>query len=103
MLGDTLVVWVGEFGRTPRVEKGGRQHWPQCYSAVLAGGGVRGGQVYGASDRVGAYPSADPVSPADLTATMYHALGINPGTQVTDRLGRVLALTDGKPLRTLWG
>ncbi len=102
-LRDTLVVWVGEFGRTPRVENGGRQHWPRCYSAVLAGGGIRGGVVYGSSDRIGAYPADNPVSPADLTATIYHALGIDPETPITDRLGRVQALTDGKPLRALWG
>ncbi|MDB5310190.1 MAG: hypothetical protein JWO38_4392 [Gemmataceae bacterium] len=101
-LGDTLVVWVGEFGRTPRVENGGRQHWPQCYSAVLAGGGIRGGAVYGSSDRIGAYPAENPVPPADLTATVYHALGIDPGMPVADRLGRVQTLTEGKPLRALW-
>jgi hypothetical protein len=103
LLRDTLVVWVGEFGRTPRVEKAGRQHWPQCYSAVLAGGGVRGGVVHGSSDRIGAYPAENPVSPADLTATIYHALGIDPETPVADRLGRSQALTEGKPLRALWG
>jgi uncharacterized protein (DUF1501 family) len=98
LLQETLVVWVGEFGRTPRVENGGRQHWPKCYSAVLAGAGVRGGYVYGSSDKIGAYPTANPVSPADLTATIYHALGIDPATPVTDRLGRSLALTEGRPL-----
>ncbi len=103
LLGDTLVVWVGEFGRTPRVENGGRQHWPQCYSAVLAGGGIRGGAAYGSSDRIGAYPADNPVSPADLTATIYHALGIDPGTLIADRLGREQTLTEGKPLRVLWG
>ena len=103
MLESTLVVWVGEFGRTPRVENAGRQHWPSCYSAVLAGGGVRGGAVYGSSDKQGAYPATNPVSPADLTATIYHTLGINPEMLVTDRLGRELTLTEGKPLRALWG
>jgi hypothetical protein len=78
LLDETLVIWVGEFGRTPRVENGGRQHWPHCYSAVLAGGGVQGGAVYGSSDKNGAYPADRPVSPADLTATMVHALGIDP-------------------------
>jgi Protein of unknown function (DUF1501) len=103
MLGDTLVVWVGEFGRTPRIEKGGREHWPHCYSAVLAGGGVCGGAVHGASDKTGAYPTNNPISPADLTATIYHALGIDPLTPIADRLGRILTLTEGKPLRALWG
>lgn len=103
LLGETLVVWVGEFGRAPRSDNGGREHWPGCYSAVLAGGGVRGGAVYGASDKIGARPSRDPVSPADLTATIYDALGIDPGREVADRLGRPLPLTSGRPLTTLFG
>lgn len=103
LLDETLVVWIGEFGRTPKVENAGRQHWPQCYSAVLAGGGIRGGAIYGASDSIGAYPADRPVSPADMTATIYHALGINPETSVNDRLGRALVLTEGKPLTDLFG
>ena len=103
LLDETLVIWVGEFGRTPRVENGGRQHWPRCYSAVLAGGGIRGGAVYGASDQIGAYPASNPVSPADLTATAYHALGIDPSAPSHDRLGRALPLTEGKPLLDLFG
>lgn len=95
MLDETLVVWVGEFGRTPKVENAGRQHWPGCYSAVLAGGGVRGGTVYGSSDRIGARPTDLPTSPADLTATIYRALGIDPSMPVLDRLGRELTLTEG--------
>jgi hypothetical protein len=102
LLEETLVVWVGEFGRTPRVEKGGRQHWPQCYSAVLAGGGIRGGVVYGASDPNGAYPADHPVSPADLTATLYHALGIDPATEIHDPTGRPWKLADGTPLQSLF-
>jgi hypothetical protein len=102
LLDETLVIWVGEFGRTPRVENGGRQHWPRCYSAVLAGGGVRGGAVYGASDKVGAYPAEKPVSPADLTATAYQALGIDPAMPVSDRLGRSMSLTEGRPLQELF-
>ncbi|HEY3789710.1 MAG TPA: DUF1501 domain-containing protein [Urbifossiella sp.] len=100
---ETLVVWVGEFGRTPRVEGNGRQHWPQCYSAVLAGGGIRGGMVYGSSDKIGAYPAEKPVSPADLTATIYHALGIDTEAPIADRLGRLQLLTEGKPLKELFG
>ncbi len=103
LLDETLVVWVGEFGRAPRSVNGGREHWPRCYSAVLAGGGVRGGTIYGASDKIGAYPTDRPTSPADLTATMYRALGIDPNTSVTDRLGRVLPLTEGRPLTELFG
>ena len=81
LLDETLVVWVGEFGRTPRINRAnsGREHWPHCYSAVLAGAGVRGGSVHGASDRWAAYPASDPVSPDDLGATILHALGIDPG------------------------
>ena len=103
LLDETLVVCVGEFGRTPRADGGGRQHWPQCYSAVLAGGGIRGGAVYGSSDSIGAYPADRPVSPPDLTATVYHALGISPETPVHDRLGRELLLTEGRPLTELFG
>ena len=103
LLDETLVVWVGEFGRTPKVENAGRQHWPQCYSAVLAGGGVRGGQIYGSSDSIGAYPKDRPVSPPDLTATIYRALGIDPLKTVTDRLGREVSLTEGTPLTALFG
>jgi uncharacterized protein (DUF1501 family) len=102
LLDETLVVWVGEFGRTPRVEKGGRQHWPHCYSAVLAGGGIQGGVVYGGSDKHGAYPADRPVSPADLTATVYHALGIDPATEIHDPTGRPWKLADGTPLRALF-
>ena len=103
LLAETLVVWVGEFGRTPRVVNAGREHWPKCYSAVLAGAGVRGGSIYGASDKTASAPTENPVSPADLTATMYHALGIDPQQLVTDRLGRELTLTEGTPVRGLFG
>src|SRR5205807_3198747 len=76
LLNDTLVVWVGEFGRSPRINNiAGRDHWPQCYTALLAGAGVRCGFVYGASDKYGAYPASDPVLPDDLAATMFWALG----------------------------
>jgi len=74
---------MGEFGRTLRTTNGGtgREHWPRCYSAVLAGGSVQGGQVHGASDRWAAYPARDPVSPDDLGATILYALGIDPTRQ----------------------
>jgi hypothetical protein len=100
LLEETLVVWVGEFGRNPRIapNNAGREHWPWCYSAVLAGGGVRGGQVYGRSDKIGAYPAAQPVAPADLTATMYHALGVPHDLAVHDRQGRPVAVTSGQPI-----
>jgi hypothetical protein len=105
LLDETLVVWVGEFGRTPRIitANSGREHWPHCYSAVLAGAGVRGGSVYGASDRWAAYPSRDPVSPDDLAATILHALGIAPGTIVADSFNRPLRINDGSALVSLFG
>ncbi|HWB10635.1 MAG TPA: DUF1501 domain-containing protein [Pirellulales bacterium] len=99
LLDETLVVWMGDMGRTPLVNKqAGRDHWSFCYSAVLAGGGVRPGQVYGSSDRNAAYPASQPVSPADLAATIYHCLGINPRSQVSDQQGRPLHITLGEPV-----
>jgi uncharacterized protein (DUF1501 family) len=105
LLEETLLVWVGEFGRSPRIttRNAGREHHPGSYVAVLAGGGIRVGQVYGRSDRLAAYPAADPVSPADLTATLYHALGVPPHTTLADRAGRSIALTEGRPLLGLFG
>jgi hypothetical protein len=82
LLGETLVAMLGEFGRSPTISKQGRDHWPHCYSAMLAGGGVRGGQVYGMSDRHAAYVKDSPVSPEDFGATLLSALGIAPGTRL---------------------
>jgi hypothetical protein len=82
LLESTLVVMVGEFGRSPKVVRAGRDHWPACYSALLAGGGVRGGLVYGASDAHGGYVRDRPVRPEDFGATLFHALGIDPGTRL---------------------
>jgi hypothetical protein len=97
LLDTTLVVWVGEFGRTPRINKlAGRDHWPQCYPAIMAGGGVRRGSVVGASDRLGAYPASDPVRPEDLSATMFHLLGLGPTAEVRDALNRPLVISPGK-------
>ena len=96
LLDDTLVVWMGEFGRSPRINNiAGRDHWPQCYTALLAGGGVKGGYVHGASDRIGAFPARDPVRPEDLSATLYHLLGIDPRTEVRDALQRPLPVSGG--------
>ncbi len=96
LLRDTLVVWVGEFGRSPRINNmAGRDHWPQCYTALLAGGGVKGGHVHGASDRIGAFPARDPVRPDDLSATLFHLLGIDPRTEVRDALQRPLPISSG--------
>jgi hypothetical protein len=104
MLDETLVVWMGDMGRTPRINKdAGRDHWSFCYSIVLAGGGLRGGQVYGSSDRSAAYPSTNPVSPADVAATIYHCLGIDPAVHVTDQQGRPFVVSTGKPIGALLG
>jgi hypothetical protein len=103
LLETTLVVALGEFGRTPRVNRnGGRDHWPDCYSVLLAGGGVTGGAVYGASDRIGAYPAADPVTPADLAATIYWRFGLDPTIELRDQTGRPFRLAEGEPLRRLF-
>jgi hypothetical protein len=102
MLDDTLVVWMGEMGRTPRINgAAGRDHWSFCYSLMMAGGGIRGGQVYGSSDRFAAYPSTNPVSPADIAATIYHCLGIDPRAHVTDQQGRPLVVSGGTPIQAL--
>jgi uncharacterized protein (DUF1501 family) len=79
LLETTLVVGMGEFGRSPRINPaGGRDHWPQCWTIHMAGGGVRGGQVYGRSDRLGAEPRDNPVGPENVVATISHALGVAP-------------------------
>jgi hypothetical protein len=99
LLDTTLVVWMGEFGRTPRInDNASRDHWPQCYTALLAGGGVKRGFVHGASDKHGAYPAESPVRPDDLAATIYYLLGIDPHTEVYDTSKRPLAITSGKPI-----
>jgi uncharacterized protein (DUF1501 family) len=104
LLAETLVVWMGDMGRTPVINKGaGRDHWSYCYSVVLAGAGIRGGQVYGSSDRRAAYPASNPVSPQDIAATIYHSLGIDPRTHLHDQQGRPLTLTTGKPVEGLFG
>ena len=103
LLESTLVVALGEFGRTPRVNaNAGRDHWPFCYNAVLAGGGVRGGFVYGSSDSIGAYPDSNPVTPADLAATIFWRFGLNPAAEIRDRTDRPYRLADGQPIRPLF-
>jgi uncharacterized protein (DUF1501 family) len=106
LLESTLVVVTGEFGRTPRINqlKGaspGRQHWPSCYSAILAGGGIRGGMVHGESDKIGAYVKDRPVRPQDLSATIYHALEVPFEARVT-RDGLSRPLSTGQPLLELF-
>jgi len=103
MLDDTIVAMYGEFGRTPKINKnGGRDHWGACQSAVFAGGGIRGGNVYGASDKHAAVPIDDPVGPEDILATIYHALGISPETELRDPLGRPYRLVEGRAIRELF-
>ena len=103
LLDQTVVACFGEFGRTPRINAAaGRDHWGPCSSALLAGGGIRGGQVWGSSDRHGAFPRSQPVDPVDLHATVYHALGLDPETIIHDGLGRPLAISTGTAIRGLF-
>lgn len=104
LLDETLVIWMGEFGRTPKINDNiSRDHWPDCYTVLLAGGGVKRGAVYGASDRQGAYPARDPVRPDDLASTMFALLGIDPHTEVRDVLDRPFPLSGGDVLTGLFG
>jgi hypothetical protein len=99
LLDSTLVVWMGEFGRTPKLNgQTSRDHWPQCYTVLLAGGGVKRGYIHGRSDRQGAFPDRDGVPIEDLAATMFALLGIDPQTEVYDRLNRPLAISSGRPV-----
>ena len=103
LLDTTLVVWMGDFGRTPKFNvDGGRDHWPNCYTMILAGGGIRGGQVIGRSDKTGAEPVDRPIRPADVHATIFAALGYDSKT-ITYHLadGRPIALSDGDVIREL--
>ncbi|OYV84616.1 MAG: hypothetical protein B7Z73_15105, partial [Planctomycetia bacterium 21-64-5] len=101
---ETLVVVVGEFGRTPQINAtAGRDHWSGVFSAVFAGAGVRGGQAIGASDAQAAWPATRGWYPADLGATVYCALGIDPGSQIIDRLGRPHRMNAGEVIGPLYG
>jgi uncharacterized protein (DUF1501 family) len=107
LLSETLVILVGEFGRTPKIgtQQGlvaGRDHWAPCYSALFAGAGVRGGQVIGRSDRSGGFPATNPYSPADLGATVYEVLAIDPAIEVRDRQARPVRLNRGEAIRPLF-
>ena len=85
-LDETLVVVAAEFGRSPKITRSnaGREHWPECYTVLYAGGGIKGGQIFGQSDKIAAYPATPPTSPADFIATIYHCLGIDPHTETHD-------------------
>jgi hypothetical protein len=103
MLDETLVAMLGEFGRTPKINaQTGRDHWGPCQSVVLAGGGIRGGQVYGASDKIAAYPTDRQVRPEDFIATVYHALGIDPESPIRDQQGRPHRASEGEALLELF-
>jgi uncharacterized protein (DUF1501 family) len=111
LLDEVLVVWMGEFGRTPRrgtrfsnagTDGTGRDHWCNCYSIALAGGGIKGGQVVGSSDGVGAYPKERPVHISDLAATIFAALGVDPRASVIDLQGQPHQVCDGSPVRELF-
>ncbi len=98
-LDETLVAVLTDFGRTPRINGGaGRDHYPDVYSVVLAGGGIQGGQVYGSSDNQGAFPKSQACSPADVHATIFRLMGISPTATIHDLLGRPFPVSDGTVL-----
>ena len=101
---NTLVSWTGEFGRTPKINgKAGRDHWGKVYSTLLAGAGIQGGQVYGATDQIGGEPTDRPVYVSDYVATIYKALGYDSSTLVYDRFGRPHPIVQGNPVKALFG
>ncbi len=103
LLESTLVVAMGEFGRTPTINgDAGRDHWPDCYTVLMAGGGIQGGSVYGESDRIAAYPAVDPVTPGDIAATIFWRFGFEPHHDLHDTLGRPHRLADGDPLTRIF-
>lgn len=103
LLDSTLIVATGEFGRTPTINSvAGRDHWPHCYSVLMAGGGVRGGSVFGSSDKFGAHPDTDPVTPGDLAATIYWRFGLDHAADIHDQTGRPHRLATGEPIQRLF-
>jgi hypothetical protein len=103
LLDDTLVSVAGEFGRTPKINAtNGRDHWAHCYTNLLAGGGVRGGAIYGASDSQGAYVKDNPVTPEDYAATILHAFGFSPETAIPDEFGRPVRISTGNPVTAVF-
>jgi hypothetical protein len=108
LLDETLVMMLGEFGRTPKIstQRGasspGRDHWAPCFFGLFAGAGVRGGQVIGKSDKIGAYPVTTPYSPDDIGATVYQVLGVDPASEVRDRQDRPVQLNRGRAIEALF-
>jgi hypothetical protein len=103
MLDTTLVVAMGEFGRTPKLNpRGGRDHWPGCWSVLFAGAGIKGGQVVGSSDSIGAEPRDRPVSPPEIAATIYEAMGVDVKTRLNDGEGQVMPLAEAEPIEELF-
>lgn len=103
LLDETLVIWNGEFGRTPRLNKNaGRDHWGFCQSVLMAGAGVKGGQVYGRSDSSAGHPAENPVSPDDLAATIFDCLGVPLDVELRDPQGRPMPMCCGKPLEAIF-
>lgn len=104
MLDDTLVVQTSEFGRTPKInERTGRDHFPKAFTTMLAGGGVRGGQVHGSTDKTGSAPTDTPVTPQDFNATIAHAMGVNYKKQIFTKIGRPFTMSDkGKPVTAIF-
>jgi len=103
LLDETLVVWIGEFGRTPRINgNAGRDHWGKVFSIAFAGGGVRGGTVYGSSDKDAGYPVDGKVTPADVTATIFHCLGHRADAEIHDPLGRPYPISRGEPIDAIF-
>jgi uncharacterized protein (DUF1501 family) len=104
LIEETLVMMLGEFGRTPKItgKSPGRDHWAPCFFGLFAGAGVRGGQVIGKSDKIGAYPTTPPYTPDEIGATVYHVLGIDPAVEVRDRQDRPVRLNRGEMIRSLF-
>jgi hypothetical protein len=103
LLDETLVYWTGDFGRTPKINaNAGRDHWPPCGTVLMAGGGIQGGQEYGSSDATGAYPHDNATTPGDITATVFHALGFDPKTEIRDQLNRPMPISNGRAIKSLF-
>ncbi len=112
LLKDTIVLAIGEFGRSPRMGVStsgngngakGRDHWPYCYTSLMAGAGIKRGALYGKSDATGSSPADNPVHPIQLLATVYHAMGIDPHTMVNNHLGQPRELVQAEPVTALFG